>query len=93
LFFISVGIECACKFNGLLKRTAIRIVNTFLMYENEVLKDCDYDDALVTYFNSRIQRKDYLDDCFQSVISQCDENIEIIALDDQSTDGSFEYLQ
>lgn len=37
--------------------------------------------------------KDYLDDCFQSVLSQCDANIEIIALDDQSTDGSFEYLQ
>lgn len=36
--------------------------------------------------------KDYLDDCFQSILSQCDENIEIIALDDQSTDGSFEYL-
>ena len=37
--------------------------------------------------------KDYLDDCFRSVISQCDTNIEIIALDDQSTDGSFEYLK
>jgi len=37
--------------------------------------------------------KDYLDDCVQSVMSQCDANIEIIALDDQSTDGSFEYLQ
>jgi glycosyltransferase involved in cell wall biosynthesis len=37
--------------------------------------------------------KDYLNDCFQSILSQCDENIEIIALDDQSTDGSFEYLQ
>ncbi len=36
--------------------------------------------------------KGYLDDCFQSVISQCDANIEIIALDDQSTDGSYEYL-
>ncbi len=37
--------------------------------------------------------KGYLDDCFQSIISQCDANIEIIALDDRSTDGSFEYLQ
>lgn len=37
--------------------------------------------------------KNYLDDCFQSVLSQCDLNIEVIALDDQSTDGSFEYLQ
>jgi len=36
--------------------------------------------------------KNYLDDCFQSILSQCGENIEIIALDDQSTDGSFEYL-
>lgn len=37
--------------------------------------------------------KDYLDDCFESIISQCDANVEIIALDDQSTDGSFEYLK
>lgn len=37
--------------------------------------------------------KNYLDNCFQSIVSQCDANIEIIALDDQSTDGSFEYLQ
>lgn len=37
--------------------------------------------------------KSYLDDCFQSVLLQCDQNIEVIALDDQSTDGSFEYLQ
>jgi glycosyltransferase involved in cell wall biosynthesis len=35
----------------------------------------------------------YLDDCFKSILSQCDLNIEVIALDDLSTDGSFEYLQ
>ncbi|WP_062060729.1 glycosyltransferase family 2 protein [Cellvibrio sp. OA-2007] len=36
--------------------------------------------------------KGYLDDCFQSILSQCDTGVEVIALDDQSSDGSYDYL-
>lgn len=35
----------------------------------------------------------YLDDCFQSVLSQIDSDVEIIALDDRSTDDSLQYLE
>lgn len=37
--------------------------------------------------------KPYLDECFQSILSQVDFGVEIIALDDQSTDGSLEHLR
>lgn len=36
---------------------------------------------------------DFLDDCFTSILQQTDHNVEIIALDDQSTDDSFAHLQ
>ena len=37
--------------------------------------------------------KDFLEECFSSVLSQCNAEVEIIALDDQSTDGSYECLK
>ena len=34
----------------------------------------------------------YLEECVESVLSQCDASIEIIILDDRSTDGSFQLI-
>lgn len=37
--------------------------------------------------------KDYLQECFASIFSQIGDGVEIIVIDDQSTDGSFALLQ
>lgn len=36
---------------------------------------------------------DYLNECIQSIINQCDDGVEIIMLDDQSTDNSFAIMK
>ena len=44
---------------------------------------------LIPVYNVRA----YLDDCFQSILPQIDSDVEIIVLDDRSTDGSLQYLE
>lgn len=77
-----------------LKKEYKTIKDTFLTDINLISKDSDEVSApwlsiLIPVYNV----KPYLDDCFQSILSQVDSGVEIIALDDQSTDDSLAHLQ
>ncbi|MCK4913252.1 MAG: glycosyltransferase [Planctomycetes bacterium] len=58
-----------------------------------VYKKNSGDNALVTIITATLNRKDYLEEAIQSVISQTYENIEYIIVDGGSTDGTLDIIK